>query len=52
MLTYAAHAQAVHAPCPEELLWRTARNATYTANYQLSNDWHVPTKPLCYAAAN
>jgi hypothetical protein len=36
--------QPVHGPCPEELIWKTTRNATYTANYQLSNDWHVPVE--------
>ena len=51
-VAHVAHAQAAHAPCPEEVLWRSASNATYTANYQLSNDWHVLTKSLCYAAAS
>jgi hypothetical protein len=36
--------QPVHGPCPEELIWKTTRNATYTANYQLTNDWHVPVE--------
>lgn len=37
--------QQLHASCPRDILWASsAPHVTYTANYQLSNDWHVPTR--------
>jgi len=36
--------EAAHSECPTEVLWATRHPPTFTANYQLHNDWHLPQR--------